>query len=161
MRHPLIRILLAAFVAFWSPLCCCQAAAIIGAQCSRGDHETQATVASACCCKCGNECSDSGRDKTSAHDSPTDRSDCPDDPGGCPSCPSCKGTAGGAGLWSSVKLHLAHDQVNAAASSGLSALPAISMLVAEPVPALAGFVAPRAHPRANRAAQRWHCALNL
>jgi hypothetical protein len=149
MRHPLLRILAALLIGVWSPLCCCQASAWMGRSCSDRGHARAWGDESCGCCT----------DEAPSDDEP----DCrfPEDGTrpGCPACPACQGSVGASGLIPSSKAQQYHMGIEAipmpAHRSSATSLPWDDKL---------SILTPghsSAHIRANRAALRWHCALNV
>jgi hypothetical protein len=149
MRHPLLRILVALLIGVVTPLCCCQAMAIVGSGCGLG--HAAASVSDACCggCKDGSESGEG--------DAPVEPST--PHPSDCPSCPSCQGTASGPGLKADATLPTIEQAWNAIATCAL----AVVLDLPE-----ADDAAHHGRPswwrdppciRANREALRWHCAL--
>lgn len=134
MRHPILRILIAILIGFWSPMCCCQASELLGAPCapSQQSHEES------CCSGCG----DTPEEPTEPHDS------------GQP-CTECHWSFAQAGvvLNSEHGGTLSTDAVTTIATFGTIC----TLLIAD-----AGQPRhPDHHPPrpAGRSLLRWHCAL--
>lgn len=156
MRHPLLRILIALLIGLWSPVCCCQAMALAGSSC--GDASVPEIQPDSCCQGCKSEPRSS--EPGSSHDElPADHER--SHPGDCPSCPSCQGTAGGASLRADARLASSQPDGNAIATM------TFAVTIAPRWPDEASITSSLSRwgrppfARANREAQRWHCALNM
>lgn len=150
MRHPLLRILVALLIGVVTPLCCCQAMAMVGAVCD-GRHERVATAKS-CCHGC------EGDSAPVDHQEPTPENgqSVPDE---CPSCPSCQGTSSGSGIKAEIKLPAFEQHWNALATMALAVLWNLPPLDSHKAPSLLDGAEEPLFLRANRDALRWHCAL--
>lgn len=165
MRHPLLRVFLALLIGVWSPLCCCQAAALVGTTCGMmTEPRASADLGAAdSCCQC---CDD---------EEPPGDGALPSDPGEivragsaapgapvCPTCQACQGSPVSAALHADAKIATVEQHRNALVTLGWAVLPDVQSLRG----ADAGSAPPPAwwwcgppHLKANRDAQRWHCAL--
>lgn len=106
MSHPFLRILAAVFLAFVSPLCCCQAMAVVGFGHECADAVTEEVQEQACAGGCCGKvaASQTVADEPAIVDPRDDRSSRPGDP--CPECPVCQTAASntGSGLVPEVKV---------------------------------------------------------
>jgi hypothetical protein len=154
MRHPLLRILVALLIGVVTPLCCCQAALLVGSACD-GQHLVAAEIDS-CCGGCSTETA-----SRPASDRPQDdpNEDQPPSPGECPSCPSCQGTTGGTGAKAESRLPAFEQQWDALATFALAVLWTFPTPDAKVLPISPGWALDPPHLKANREALRWHCAL--
>ncbi len=154
MRHPLLRILVALLIGVITPLCCCQAAAIAGGACDRSPAATQAL--DSCCGGCPADPA-SNRTPDKSEDEPGN--DQQPNPSNCKSCPSCQGTSGGTGNIAEARLPVLKLEWNTLATLAI----AISWATDAPEPKPArrppGWADSAPYLKANRDAQRWHCAL--
>lgn len=155
MRHPLLRILVALIIGVSLPLCCCQAMMLVGGACD-GASDTVELQAS-CCPSCLDESSGS-RSPTPVHTPSNDENSHPDD---CPSCPSCQGLSGGAGLKVEAKLPALEQQWNALATIAIAVFFDLPKPDEAIVPGCPSRWGSPPHVKANRDAQRWHCALTI
>lgn len=158
MRHPLLRVLLALLIGVVTPLCCCQAAALAGGACSGWN------VAVAESDSCGGGCPDGpasdpcpDRSQDQSRDRPDH--DQPSPPGKCTSCPSCQGTSAGTVINAAARLPAFEQQWNALATFALAVLWTMEAPEALVAPHPPGWAHYPPHLKANRDAQRWHCAL--
>jgi hypothetical protein len=168
MRHPLLRILVALLIGVVTPLCCCQAAALAGGACA-GKHVAAAESDSCCGGRVGETRTDEGPAEQPCQDQPRDDSqdqsqdrpdhDQPSPPGKCPSCPSCQGTSAGTGISAEARLPAFEQQWNALATFALAVLWTMEAPEALVAPHPPGWAHYPPHLKANRDAQRWHCAL--
>lgn len=154
MRHPVLRILVAVLTGLLSPLCCCQAALLLGDGCTFADPQMGTQTVSACCCEDDNsETEQSG----SRIDGDSESPDLPGDD--CKSCPSCQGVAAGTGLAHLSATPNTGLDVDSLATAALAAL-ADELDVARAFLTLSPALRRESpHLRSNRAALRWHCAL--
>lgn len=151
MRHPLLKVLAALFMGILAPLCCCQAMALAGSAC--GDATVREIRQDTCCQSC------KGEPRSTDDGPPTDHER--SHPGDCPSCPSCQGTANGAGLRAEARLAAPQLDWNAIATIALAATIAPSWLHEASITGSLSSWGKPPYARANREAQRWHCALNI
>ena len=171
MRHPILRILASFFLAFFSPVCCCQAAEWIGDSCLNGS-ERRSDVAAAdrfdegeACARgcCGGKraaAADADRvaDLATDAESSDERGTRPNEP--CTSCAACQssGASLGSGLSAEVKVADMHADL-----LGLVVVAAVWGEVA--IPVFPVFAQPeREHQTSacvmsGRSVLRWHCAL--
>lgn len=156
MVHPVIRILVALLMAVWMPLCCCQAALLVGVACN---VEQPLDVATAQPDSSGDECCHRCQvaEPTDLQNSPD--STPPSSTTPCKSCDLCK-RAIGSGLDSTTKLTRA-EQADATVPTitFVSALPDTFVQHAASSSSLDPRYSAPPHVRANRSALRWHCAL--
>lgn len=168
MRHPLLRILVALLIGVVTPLCCCQAAALAGGACSGGHVST--AVSDSCCGGCDSgagsderpaeqPCSDQSQDDQQDQSQDQPCQDQPSHPGKCPSCPSCQGTSSGTGVNAEARLPAFEQQWNALATFTLTVLWTIDAPETNLASRPPGWAKSPPHLKANRDAQRWHCAL--
>lgn len=150
MRHPLLRILMALLIGVCTPMCCCRAMALAGSVCD-GRFVTL-TEAESCCQKCSRDHAPDQRPEAPAHDD-----SCP--PGGCPSCPSCQGASSIAGVKAEASVAVFEEVLNTLATIDLSLLCVLAPLDFEPALKRPGWATDPPFLKANRDAQRWHCAL--
>jgi len=162
MRHPFFRVLVALLIGVWSPLCCCQAMTLVGRACESTASDVVAQ--STCCPNCPTETSEATEDESRPPASAPDngQSTHPDD---CPSCPSCQGLSGGVGLNVEAELPTFEQQWSAIATIALAVILELPwtdemMVRGRPPWPWGGWGSPP-HVKANRDAQRWHCALTL
>lgn len=149
MRHPLLRILVAVLLAAWSPLCCCQAAAWAGSAC--GGPDRVEIISDACCDV------DHGAAAARTPMVLMDQHRLPDgEPGGCSTCGTCQDAPA---LGVESKLPSLEREWNADGVPAACATPAWTMAERAVAPVLPAMADGPPHVRANRAAQRWHCAL--
>jgi hypothetical protein len=154
VRHPLLRVLLALIFGLWSPMCCCRAMAMAGMPCG-GAGETESAAVDGCC--------DESSDRSPAGEEP---GSCPGDsaPGhdGCPSCPSCQGAPGvsaGAGIKIDAGLEAAVQEWTPQPCVVWALLRREAGWLVSAGPARPPWRGVMPHVKANRDAQRWHCAL--
>ncbi|HMN95710.1 MAG TPA: hypothetical protein PKC43_03460 [Phycisphaerales bacterium] len=149
MQGSLVRIILALLVGVWSPLCCCQAMALVGRACERG--ALRGAEAAGCCSRCA---ADDGVPASQDDAAPTRPAD--QLPGGCDSCPACLGAIGIA-----VKLESLTMIPDAGSDERASVDPRPSprqRIRRDDAGSLSG-PRPSQSLRANRPALRWHCTL--
>jgi hypothetical protein len=154
MRHPLLRILVALLIGVVTPLCCCQAALLVGSACD-GKHLVAVEMDS-CCGGCSTETASHRASDPQPDDSNEEPPLSPDE---CPSCPSCQGTSGGTGVKAESRLPAFEQQWDALATFSLAVLWTIPTPDARVVPLSPGWALGPPHLKANRDALRWHCAL--
>jgi hypothetical protein len=154
MLHPALRNLVTLLLAIWSPLCCCQAAGLLGSRCS--DLAGRATVrhhdrveAHSCCGSkhCAAQTAESQPSRDHDDDSDAD-------------CVACKGKAAVTGVADPVKLSLAEPLPDALAALLLTGRTCIGTALADE-PATADLES-RGRPVAicaNRQLLRRECAL--
>lgn len=154
VRHPLLRMLLALIIGLWSPMCCCRAMAMTGMACG-GSGETESAAVDGCC--------DESPDRSPAGEEP---GSCPDRsepaPLGCPSCPACNGAPGvssGAGIKGEARLEAAGQEWTPQACVVWATLGREAGWLVSAGPARPPWRGVMPHVKANRDAQRWHCAL--
>lgn len=150
MRHPLLRILVALLIGVVTPLCCCQATAIVGSGC--GEPHTAAIKPNSCC----NGCADDPASKQH-RDAPTDNE--PPAPGKCPSCPSCDGTPAGTAINVEARLPAFEHDWDVIATLALAVLWDLPSLETRVTASPPGWASDPPFLKANREAQRWYCAL--
>ncbi len=154
MRLNWLNPLLALVIALWAPMCCCQAALLAGApiptpcHASSGDDHAAETDADHCCCDADASDAATESDPVAPHDGLP-----------CDSCPTCFGKpALGTTLDGGVRI----DTDALAATLVVFIVAGLDGTLSPP----ATVIGPREHgpphhTRANRAALRWHCALNV
>lgn len=159
VRHPLLRMLVALLIGVVTPLCCCQAVAVAGGACS-GGHVAAVESDSGCGGCVGGARADKRSAEEPCPDQPRDDpQDRPSHPGKCPSCPSCQGTSAGTGVNAEARLPAFEQQWNALATFALAVLWTIEAPETALAPRPPGWAKGPPHLKANRDAQRWHCAL--
>lgn len=150
MRHPLLRILVALLIGVITPLCCCQATAMVGSGCD-GPHAV-AIEPDSCCNGCDDDpASQQDRDAPTDNEQPA--------PGKCPSCPSCDGTSAGTAINVEARLPAFEHDWDVIATLALAVLWDLPSLETRVTASSPGWASDPPFLKSNREAQRWYCSL--